>query len=33
MMRTLKNEEKPMISQAHINSKKFIRTFFMESNS
>ena len=33
MMRTLKNEERPMISQAHINSKKFIRTFFMECNA
>lgn len=31
MMRTLKQDKKPQISQAHINSKKFLRTFFMDS--
>lgn len=33
LIRKLENDEKPCISQVHINSKKFIRTFFTESTN
>lgn len=33
LIRRLENDEKPCISQVHINSKKFIRTFFIESTN
>lgn len=31
IMRMLENEEKPQISQVHINTKKFIRTLFIDT--
>ncbi|WP_196592311.1 response regulator [Pectinatus frisingensis] len=32
LMRTLEKDEKPQISNSHINSKKFIRTLYIESH-